>query len=89
MTTQPKTAAQAILTDTAQIKADIEIILQLARTLAVPDQGDQTSFLETVTKLLGVIVNGIEETQKSVAALHARLEQPGIAAVLQRVMEGD
>lgn len=89
MTTQPTPAAQAILTDTAQIKADIETILQLARTIAVPMQGEQASFMDVILKLLNMIVSGINDLQKSVEALHQRFEQPGIAATLQRVMEGD
>lgn len=89
MTTTAPTAAQTILSDTAKIKADIETILALAKTVAVPLEGEQASFLNTVIGLLGMIVNGVDETQKSVAALHRRLEEPGIAATLRRVMTED
>lgn len=83
------TAAQAILKDTAKLRTDMETLLTIARTLAAPVEGAPDGFMQTVVILLKAVVTRVEETQESVAELHRRLEEPGIAAVLRRLMEAE
>ena len=85
----PSTLAQSILTDTRALRREVATILSLAEATALPMEGESVSFLETVTNLLRMIVDGIDQNQKSLAALHARLDEPGIAMVLRRMNEAD
>lgn len=89
MSTQQQSAAQLILNDTQQIKAQTETIMALASTVTTPMEGERDSFMETVVKLLGMIVAGTEENRKSLEALHQRFDQPGIANTLRRIIDED
>ena len=88
-TTQPTTAAQAILDEARTIRADLSTILRLAEATALPLPGEQTSFLDAVISLQRMTVDGIQQLQQSVSELHRRLDEPGIAAALRRMGDPD
>ncbi|MBJ6987273.1 hypothetical protein [Devosia sp. MC521] len=81
--------AQMILQDTAIIKRDLITILELAKSTALPLEGEQVSVLETMVRLLQMIVNGVEQNRKAIEVLHQRLDEPGIAQTLRRMIEAD
>ncbi|MFD1941452.1 hypothetical protein [Paradevosia shaoguanensis] len=91
-TTNPPTTpnlAQLILQDTTILKRDLGTILQLAKTTALPMSGEEASVLDTMIRLLQMIVTGVEQNRQSLEALHQRLEEPGIAHVLRRMLDAD
>ena len=87
--TPPPNAAQLILSDTKVLRQDMATILELARNTALPMPGESVSFLETVLGLLQSIVARTEQIDQSLAALHQKLDQPGIANVLRRMLDTD
>ena len=86
--TQPSTA-HLILQDTRALRQDLATILALARQTALPMEGESASVLETMIALLQMIVNGVEQNRQSIETLHQRLEEPGIANVLRRMLDAD
>lgn len=88
----PKTApnsAQMILADTAILKRDLTTILDLARATALPMEGESMSVIEAMLGLLQTLVHRVEELGKSVEAVHQKLDEPGIALALRRMMDAD
>jgi hypothetical protein len=83
------TAAQAILQDTRALRRDVATILKLAQATALPMDGEERSFLDAVTSLLQMIVAGIEQNRTAIEALHQKLDEPGIASALRRMMDAD
>lgn len=81
--------AQVILQDTAILKRDLSTILQLAKTTALPMEGEQASVLDTMIGLLQMIVTGVEQNRQSIELLHQKLNEPGIAGVLRRMIDAD
>ncbi|MEO5805061.1 hypothetical protein [Devosia sp.] len=91
-TSSPPTApntAQVILQDTAILKRDLTTILQLAKATALPMEGEKASVLETMIGLLQMIVTGVEQNRQAIQVLHQRLDEPGIAQTLRRMIDAD
>lgn len=82
-------AAKLILEDTAILKRDLTTILDLAKATALPMEGEQASVLTTMVGLLQMIVNGVEQNRQAIEVLHQRLDEPGIALTLRRMVETD
>ncbi|OAM79648.1 hypothetical protein A3840_02805 [Devosia elaeis] len=82
-------AAQMILQDTAILKRDLTIILELAKATALPMEGEQASVLTSMVNLLQMIVNGVEQNRQAIEVLHQRLDEPGIAQTLRRMIDAD
>lgn len=80
---------QIILIDTQALRRDMAAILELARSTALPLEGEKASVLETMVGLLQMIVNGVEQNRKAIEVLHQRLDEPGIAQTLRRMIEAD
>ena len=85
----PQSLAQKIFEDTTIMREQLDTILALARATALPMDGEEKSFIETVTILLQMIVAGIESNRLNLEALHQRFDQPGIAMALRRMAETD
>ena len=88
-TTTSTSAAHAILRDTQALRQDMAIILELARATALPMQGEEMSVIEAMVGLLQTIVKRMEQVDQSLEALHQKLDQPGIAQVLRRMIDSD
>ena len=91
-TTNPPTTpnlAQVILQDTTILKRDLSTILQLAKATALPIAGEEASVLDTMIKLLQMIVTGVEQNRQSIEILHQKLNEPGIASILRRMIDAD
>ncbi len=82
-------SAQLILADTATLKRDLTIILELARSTALPMEGESMSVIEAMLGLLQTLVQRVNDLNKSVEAMHQRLDEPGIALTLRRMLEAD
>ncbi len=65
------------------------VILELARNTALPMPGESVSVLDAMLGLLQTVVTRMEQMDQSLAALHQRFDQPGIANALRRVIESD
>lgn len=89
MTTTQPNAAQLILNDTRALRQDMATILRLAKDTALPMEGEDMSILEAVTGLLKTVVLRVEQVDESLQALHQKLDQPGIAQVLRRMLDPD
>lgn len=87
--TTQQNAAQMIHADTQALRQDMAIILDLVRKTALPLAGEEVSVLDAMIGLLRMIVDGVEQNRKSIEALHQRLEEPGIANVLRRMIDAD
>lgn len=85
----PMNTAQTILADMQALRQDMSTILELARSTALPLEGEKESVLATMVRLLHMIVNGLEVNRKAIEALHQRLDEPGIALALRRMIEAD
>jgi hypothetical protein len=86
--TQP-TAAQLILQETTALRRDMATILELARATALPMPGEAMSVIDAMLGLLRTIVSRMEQVDSSLQALHQKLDEPGIAATLRRMLEAD
>ncbi|MBF0677895.1 MAG: hypothetical protein IR164_03005 [Devosia sp.] len=82
-------AAQLIHADTQALRRDMAVILELARNTALPMPGESVSVLDAMLGLLQTVVTRMEQMDQSLAALHQRFDQPGIANALRRVIESD
>lgn len=82
-------AAQMLLQDTAILKRDLTTILELAKATALPMEGEKASVLDTMIGLLQMIVNGVEQNRQAIEMLHQKLNEPGIASVLRRMLDAD
>ena len=88
-TSSPNNAAQLIHADTQALRQDVATILQLARNTALPMKGENISMLDAMLGLLQAIVTRMEQVDQSLEALHQKLDQPGIANVLRRMIDSD
>lgn len=82
-------AAQMIHADTQALRRDMATILELARNTALPMKGEEMSVIEAMLGLLQTIVARTEQVDQSLQALHQKLDQPGIANVLRRMIDSD
>ncbi len=90
--TNPQTAqssAQMILADTSILKRDLTTILDLARATALPMEGESMSVIEAMLGLLQTLVQRVEELSRGMEAVHQKLDEPGIAQALRRMMDAD
>lgn len=78
-----------ILTETQALRQDMTTILELARATALPMQGEEMSVIDAMLGLLKAIVTRMEQVDQSLEALHQKLDQPGIANVLRRMIDTD
>lgn len=85
----PPNAAHLIHQDTQALRRDVAVILELARNTALPMKGEQMSVIEAMLGLLQTIVMRMEQVDQSLQALHQKLDQPGIANVLRRMIDSD
>ncbi|WEJ57474.1 hypothetical protein [Devosia sp. FJ2-5-3] len=88
-TSSSNNAAQLIHADTQALRQDVATILQLARVTALPMKGESMSVLDAMLGLLQTIVTRMEQVDQSLEALHQKLDQPGIANILRRMIDSD
>jgi hypothetical protein len=85
----PQTVAQLIHMDTQALRQDMTTILTMARNTALPMPGERMSVLDAMVGLLQTIVTRMEQVDQSLEALHQKLDHPGIANILRRMIDSD
>jgi hypothetical protein len=89
-TTQSQTAptpSQLIAARLDSIDARLAKLDEFATLLAAPLAEGEPNYFDNMTRLLGLLVGGTEETHKSLRELHARLVEPGIARAIERAIK--
>ena len=82
---EARSLAQMILDELQEIRQEVASLHQFANLLG--EKGpNQESYMESTTRLLGLIVAGTEETHANLKSLHALMTTPGFTAAMRLAM---
>ena len=82
---EARSLAQMILDELQEIHREVATLREFANLLG--EKGpNQESFIELVTRLLGLLVAGTEETHAALRSLHGLMTTPGFTQAMRLAM---